>query len=206
MIRGMHSVTLVVLVVNAVCVGFLAWGLAAFQKRMLRRWIPADYQKLRPDGWVLLMGMAAFWMGLLFIVSFVLAKTEVRPVMEGSEKWMPVIGVVFFLFSGKITQAYFRLLGVSPKGLAWWTPKHKKKGATQIAWKEVKSVSASGFSGSFTIRTKGGAIFGNYFYGGQMPALLDAFDQHLPKSAMNEKTRTVFAKLRARIAKYARKG
>ena len=201
----MHQITIAILIVNALCVIFLAWGIAAFQKRLLKRRIPNDYQKLRPDTWILVMAMAAFWMGLLFAVSFVLAKTNVRPIMPQDLNLMPVMALVFFLMSGKIVQSYFYLLGVSPKGLAWWTPGRGKKGAVEISWKDVKKVSASGLTGRFAIQTKTGPSFGNYFYGTNTPALLDALEQNLPKSAIDPKARIVFEKLRTRIARYSRK-
>ncbi len=201
----MDEKTVSIFVFNTACVLLLGWGLSKFQRRMLARRLPDDVQKLRPGRWILFMSMLSFWMGLLFLMTYIFSKSGLRPVADKDQWVMAVATLLFFLFAAKVVQAYFCLLGISPKGLAWWTPGRGKQEALRARWSEIKRVRAGALSGRFHILTKGGASFSNYFYGQETGALLDAFDQHLPKSALGAKTKSVFEKLRARIVRYAPK-
>lgn len=199
----MKYTSALIVIVNAALVVLLGWGLAKFQARLLARRIPDIYQKLRPEKWILFMALASFWVGLVFLVSLILAQTSVRPVAPGDQVKLGIFSLLFFIMSARVFQSYFSLLGVSPEGLAWWTPGRGAKPAVEVAWADVAQVDASNLSSRFRIRARSGATFGNYFLGDHMPPLIDALAKHLPEDAMTPKAKTVFTALAQRLARYS---
>lgn len=194
-----HS-TAIILATNAALTALLGWGLARWQKRLLTRRLPDTYQKLRPENWILFLGLAVFWVGLAFLTNLILAQADVRPLERQDQINSGIFAVLAALMAVRVFQSYFSLLGVRPEGLAWWTPGRGRKGAVEIAWKDVARVDASALSNRFLIRTQAGSTFGNYFLGREMPALIDALERHAPKDTLTPKAKTVFEKL-ARPAK-----
>lgn len=198
----MNQVTFLILIINLVLVGLLGWGLVKLQARLLKRKIPDTYQKLYPEKWILFMALAAFWVGLVFLVSLLLSQTEVRPVSPSDQTKMGVFALLFFLMSARVFQSYFCLMGVAPHAIAWWTPGRARKPAIEVAWKDVARVEASVVTNRFIIRTRTGPRFGNFFLGKQMPALIAAFEQHLAKGVQTERATLIFK----RLARFDRTG
>jgi len=190
----MKHITALIFAVNAALVVPLGWGLAKYQASLLKKRIPATYQKLRPDSWLLVISLSSLWMALVFLLSLILSRMGVRPVSENNEMQQGIFGVVFLLLSARILQAYFALLGISPEGVAWWTLGRGRKDALETPWKDVAQVDASALSSRFSLRARSGAAYGNYFMGRQTLALIEAFSQHLPEKSFTKKAKAIFEK------------